>query len=117
MPPKFHAEDPKDLSRSTSGYLHPRMNGVIKQADAGERFRTVARPRRDWSAVLEWAEREAAAAAERISARDHSPNAGEASASSPPELPSEPTYRAGAWLRFAGVAVGLVAAAAAAVFV
>jgi len=42
-------------------------------------------------------------------------NSCEAPASRPPGLPSEPTDRAAAWLRFAGVAVGLVAVAAAAV--
>ena len=60
MPPKFHTEDPKDLSRSTCGCVFPRVNGVAKQADAGAGFGNIARPRRDWSAVLEWAEREAA---------------------------------------------------------
>jgi hypothetical protein len=91
------------------------VSGAIEQeADAG--FENTARPRQDWNAILEWAEREAAAAAERkLARRDHRRKAGEASARRPEGLPREPTDRAAAWLRFAGVAVGLVAAAAAAV--
>jgi hypothetical protein len=50
------------------------------------------------------------AADPRLDKREH-----EASASGSQDRPSEPTDRAAAWLRFAGVAVGLVAVAAAAV--
>jgi hypothetical protein len=91
------------------------VSGAIEQeAEAG--FENTARPRQDWNAILEWAEREAAAAAEaKLARRDHRRKAGEASAPRPEGLPKEPTDRAAAWLRFAGVAVGLVAVAAAAV--
>jgi hypothetical protein len=75
----------------------------------------LALPRRDWSAVLEWAEREAATAAGRkLAGREHRRKEDDAPASRPMD-PKEPKDHAAAWLRFAGVAVGLVAAAAAAV--
>ena len=117
MPPKFHTEDPKDPSRSTCGCAFPRVNGVPKQADAGTGSGNIARPRRDWSGVLEWAEREAAAEAARpkLSPPQRRCKEDEASAPRPPRLSRDPKDRAATWLRFAGLAVGLVAVAAAAV--
>ena len=35
MPPKFHTEDPEDLSRSTCGCVLPRVSGVAEPSRRG----------------------------------------------------------------------------------
>jgi Protein of unknown function (DUF2637) len=83
---------------------------------AGDIPSELARPRRDWAAVLQWAEREAAAAAGRkLPGRERRREDDDVPPPRPPDGPREPRDRAAAWLGCAGVAVGLVAVAAAAV--
>jgi succinate dehydrogenase/fumarate reductase cytochrome b subunit len=95
----------------------PRMSGLVSRARVGERFEDIAaHAGRSVSevrhAVLAWAEREAAAMPEqKVSRRE----ASGAWAAGPPRSCDGVADRAGAWLRLAGVAVGLVAVAAAAV--
>ncbi len=97
------------------------MGAVIRRAAAGERFADIAAQTGQTlsevrHAVLGWAEREAAAAAEpKLSPHGGRRTAREAWAARPPRPPREAEDRAATWLRFAGVAVGLVAVAAAAV--
>ena len=86
------------------------MSGRIRRARAGERSGDIATETGQsvsevQNAVLPWAGREAAALSEPKLARRERRRTGA----------KEAEDRAGTWLRFAGVAVGLVAAAAAAV--
>jgi hypothetical protein len=133
MPTTFRPQDPREPSRCTCGCGSPEECGgrypvlpadvhaaVTGMAGKGMPFARIAEQtglslhdvRR---VVLDWAQREAAAAQPRRARRDHRGTAGEAPAYKPPETPRELRDRAAAWLRFAGVAVGLVAVAAAAV--
>ncbi len=95
------------------------MSGLIRRAEAGERFEGIAAETGQSvsgvrNAVLAWAGREAGAPSEPKRARHERRTArgGWAPRAGPPR---EAEDRAGTWLRFAGVAVGLVAVAAAAV--
>jgi hypothetical protein len=97
------------------------MSGLIGRARVGERFediavctgRSVSDVRR---AVLTWAEHEAAAPPVRELPRPRKHGLAHApQAVKPPRSFGRAEDRAGTWLRFAGVAVGLVAVAAAVV--
>lgn len=97
------------------------MSGLVRGAKAGERFEDIAaHTGRSVSevrhAVLAWAQGEAAAPPEpgllRRERRRAAPGLWVGGA---PRSCGRAEDRAGAWLRFAGVAVGLVAVAAAAV--
>ena len=131
MPTTLHAQDPEDRSQCPCGggafarELRGRypvlpadvQTAVTSMATKGVPFARIAEQtglslRDVRRVVLAWAQREAAAAAQpKRAGRDHR-NAGEAPAFRPR---AEPKDRAATWLRFAGVAVGLVAVAAAAV--
>jgi len=96
-------------------------SGLAGRARAGERFADIAaRTGRSVSevrgAVLAWAEREAATPPEPAGPRPEQRRGScRGRAGGPPRSFGRAEDRAGAWLRFAGVAVGLVAVAAAAV--
>jgi Protein of unknown function (DUF2637) len=99
----------------------PPVSGLIGRVRVGERFadiaagtgRSVSEVRH---AVLAWAEREAAAPPEPTAPRpEQRCGTGGGRAGGRPRSFGRAEDRAGAWLRFAGVAVGLVAVAAAAV--
>src|SRR5438067_3218523 len=97
------------------------LSGLAKRARTGERFEDIAadtgRSTSDIRhAVLVWAEREAAAAqAQAPRADNEQRQARSAWAGRPARAFGRSEDRAASWLRLAGVAVGLVAAGAAAV--
>lgn len=97
------------------------MSGFVRRAAAGERFEDIAsQTGRSVSeirhAVLEWAEAEAAEPANtKANRRRQRREARKPRTAATPCPAGEERDRAGTWLRFAGIAVGLLAAAAAAV--